>query len=181
MAQNFNTYNISGIDRPIKLIQDALFKGLNLSDVDFYGRVEKSFSKDLNGFVAEVYTQGNERKEVYYNDMKAKGGNVFFITSENSNAGRVSGEFENDVNIVFMINLKKVFPDASNRMDTELQSKVVTLLKRIGYADISGVSTGVETVLNGFAIDYIKQLNQQPFHTFSVNVKVKFNYNSNNC
>lgn len=181
-STNHNTYNKIGIDHKIGLIQDVLFKNLNLLDVDFYGRVERVFSKDLRGNVAEVYVNGKERKEVYYNDAKAKGGNVFFIASENSPAVNNNPvEFQNEVRIVFMLNLKHLYPNESLRMDSEIQAKVSNLLNRTGYAEITGITTGIESVMNGFSIDYIRKLNQQPFHIFSVNITIKYNFNSKNC
>jgi hypothetical protein len=175
---NYNNYPAKGIDHKILLIQNVLHLHLGFVGVDFYGRVLKTLSKDGNSFVPEVHTSHNERKEVFYDDVKAPGGNVFFVDDDNhtSKDGKL---FTAKVKIVFMLNLDKLFPNTAYRADSEVQDICVKLVEKIKALDITGLEKGLKNVLKDFDITKVKLNDLQPYHTFSINGELKYKFNCN--
>jgi hypothetical protein len=175
---NYNNYPAKGIDHKIQLIQNALNLHLGFVGVDFYGRVQKVLAKDGKTFVPEVHISNSERKEVYYDDRKAPGGNVFFIEDDNhsSKDGKL---FTAKVKIVFMLNLNKIFPEAIYRADSEVQDICVKLISKIRALEITGVEKGLKNVLKDFNIEQIQLNDLQPYHTFSINGDLKYTFNIN--
>jgi hypothetical protein len=181
---NYNNYPSIGIDHKIKIIQDALSIHLGFENVDFYGRVQKVLAKDGKSFIPEVHISNSERKEVYYDDKKAPGGNVFFIDSDEhtSKDGKL---FISKVKIVFMLNLNRIFKSGDEfvkenyRSDVEVQDICVKLVSKIRALEITGVEKGLKNVLKDFNIEQIKLNDLQPYHTFSINGDLKYQFNCN--
>lgn len=174
---NYNTYTPLGIDAKIKFIQDALHGHLGFSNVDFYGRVQKSLNKDSKTYIPEVHVSKTERKEVYYDDAIAPGGNVFFVEEDDKHTTKDGVVFVAKVKIVFMLNLDKLYPNANNRADTEVQDHCLKLIRRLKVLDITGVEKGVSNVLKGFNIENVKLNDMQPYHIFSINGDLKYMFN----
>lgn len=165
---NYNNYPNIGIDNKIKIMQDVLFQHLGFDDVDFYGRVHKVIAKDGKGFKPEVYISNTERKEVFYDDRNAPGGNVFFV--DNDEHTTTDGKrFFAKVKVVFMLNLNKVAPKKNYRADSEIQNKAVELLMKLKAIEITSIEKGLENVLSDFNIERLKKNDLQPYHTFSIN------------
>lgn len=175
---NYNNYPAKGIDHKIVLIQNALELHLGFVGVDFYGRVLKSLSKDGSSFIPEVHTSHNERKEVFYDDTNAPGGNVFFIDNDDhvSKDGKL---FTAKVKIVFMLNLDKLFPNSNYRADSEVQHACMNLVNRIKALEVTGLEKGLKNVLKDFDVTKVKLNDLQPYHTFSINGDLKYIFNSN--
>jgi hypothetical protein len=175
---NFNNYPAKGIDHKIKLIQNALALHLGFEGVDYYGRVQKVLSKDGKTFVPEVHISNSERKEVFYDDRKAPGGNVFFIDDDNhtSKDGKL---FVAKMKIVFMLNLNKLYPGKPYRQDSEVQDLCIKLVEKIKALQVTGLEKGLKNVLKDFNIDNIKLSDMQPYHTFSINGDLKYIFNCN--
>ena len=176
---NYNNYPAKGIDHKILLIQNALNLHLDFDCVDFYGRVLKTLAKDGKSFIPEVHISNRERKEVFYDDMNAPGGNVFFIDSDDhvSKDGKM---YTAKVKIVFMLNLDKLFPNLSYRADSEVQEMCVNLVQKIKSLEITGIEKGLKNVLKDFDTTKIKCNDIQPYHTFSINGNLKYVFNLNN-
>ena len=174
---NYNEYPSIGIDYKIKIIQDALFSKMDFLDIDFYGRVLKGLDKDGNSLVPEVMVSSKESREVYYNDQKAKGGNVFFVDSNdhNSKDGKL---FTAKIKIVFMLNLNKIKP--TELTDSAAQDVCMKLIQRIKALEITGIEKGLKNVLKDFNIKNIKLSDTRPFHVFSINGDLNYQYNCNN-
>ena len=170
---NYNNYPAIGIDNKIKIMQDVLFQHLGFTNVDFYGRVHKIISKDGKGFTPEVYVSNTERKEVFYDDRNAIGGNVFFI--ENDEHTTTDGKFYvAKVKVVFMLNLNKVSSLKNYRADSEIQQTAIELLKRLKAIEITSIEKGVENVLSDFNTERIIKHDLQPYHTFSINGNLNY-------
>ena len=165
---NYNNYPNIGIDNKIKIMQDVLYQHLGFDDVDFYGRVHKVIAKDGKGFTPEVYISNTERKEVFYDDRNAPGGNVFFVDNDEHTTtdGR---RFFAKVKVVFMLNLNKVAPKKNYRADSEIQNKAVELLMKLKAIEITSIEKGLDNVLSDFNIERLKKNDLQPYHTFSIN------------
>ena len=173
---NYNNYPAIGIDNKIQIIQNVLSDHLGLSNVDFYGRVLKTLNKDGKSFVPEVHISNAERKEVYYDDKNAPGGNVFFIDSEEHKT-KDGVQYTAQVKIVFMLNLNAIFPNVNYRADTEIQEQVVKLINKLRTLNITGIEKGLSNVLKGFSIEGIKKSDLQPYHTFAVLGDLNYTFN----
>lgn len=182
---NYNNYPSKGIDNKIQIIQNALNAHLGFAGVDFYGRVQKVLSKDGKSFVPEVYVSNSERKEVFYDDKNAPGGNVFFVDSDDHSTkdGKL---FVAKVKIVFMLNLNKLFKQEDDqfvketyRADAEVQDICMKLINRIKALEITGLEKGLKNVLKDFNIENIKLNDMQPYHIFSINGELKYIFNCN--
>ncbi len=179
---NYNNYPAKGIDHKIQIIQNALSASLGFDNVDFYGRVLKGLDKDGNSLVPEVMISKTESKEVYYNDQKAKGGNVFFVDS-NEHTTKDGKLFIAKVKIVFMLNLSKIKSTTTNQpielTDSEAQDICMKLIQRIKALEITGIEKELKNVLKDFNIQNIKLNDTRPFHTFSINGELKYIFNCN--
>lgn len=165
---NYNNYPNIGIDNKIKIMQDVLNQHLGFTNVDFYGRVQKVVTKDDKGFSPQVQITNTERKEVFYDDRNAPGGNVFFV--DNDEHTTTDGKrFFAKVKVVFMLNLNKVASVKPYRADSEIHNKAIELLKKLKAIEITSIEKGIENVLSEFNIEHIKKQDLQPYHTFSIN------------
>lgn len=173
---NYNNYPAKGIDHKIKIIQNVLNDNLGFYDVDFYGRVLKGLDKDVNSLIPQVMISNSESKEVYYNDNVAKGGNVFFIDA-NEHTSKDGKLFVAKVKIVFMLNLNRL--KASPITDSEAQDICMKLVQRTKALEITGVEKGLKNVLKDFNTQQIKLSDTRPFHIFSINGELKYQFNCN--
>lgn len=189
---NYNNYPSLGIDHKIKIMQNAIHLNLGFEGVDFYGRVQKVISKDGKTFVPEVHVSNLERKEVFYDDRNAPGGNVFFVDAE-QHTTKDGKLFTAKIKIVFMLNLNKLlketvvsiegsveqYVEKNYRTDAEIQNICMKLIQRIKGIEITGLEKGIKNILNDFNVDRLKLNDMQPFHTFSINGDLKYIFNCN--
>lgn len=173
---NYNNYSSTGIDKPIKIIQNNMSDKLGFSNVDFYGRVQKVLAKDGNGYTPEVHISNFDRKEVFYNDLDAIGGNVFFVDSDDHTT-KNGIIWTAKVKIVFMLNIDKLIPNKDYRVDSEIQSECVKLVKKLGMLNITSLEKGLENVLNDFNRSGIIKNDMQPYHTFAIVGNLDYNFN----
>lgn len=171
---NFNTYSDFGIDSKIKMIQNALFNHLGFEKVNFYGRIQKTLNTDLKTTIPCVYTTKTELKEVYYDDLNAPCGNVFFIEEEDKHSTKNGLVFNAKIKIVFMLNLQELYPDSTTRNDAEVQEYCLKLVRRLKLIDIESLEKGLNNVLKGFDTRNIQKHDIQPYHIFSINGTISY-------
>ncbi len=173
---NYNNYKAVGIDKKILLIQNVLNEKLEFSNVDFYGRVQRTLQKDGKTFIPEVHISNTERKCVYYNDQLALGGNVFFI-DDTLHRALTGNQFEVKVKVVFMLNLNSLISGANYRQDAEIQETCLKFIKSLRIMEVTELEKGLSNVLKGFNLEAIKTNDIQPYHCFSINGIIKYNFN----
>jgi hypothetical protein len=173
---NYNNYPSIGIDNKIKIIQNILNDKLGFENVDFYGRVQRTISTDGKLIVPTVLITNSESKEVYYDDIDAVGGNVFFIDDKKhtTDDGIV---FKAKIKIVIMLNLNKVITPKYYRADSEVQEYILKLVRKIKAIEITEIEKGLNEILSGFDTSKIKLNDSQPFHLFSINGNLKYQFN----
>lgn len=176
---NYNNYPAIGIDAKIQLIQNQLFAHLKWNNVDFYGRVQKTVKKDFDGYIPEVYISQKDRKEVFYDDVKAAGGNVFFITSDEDTTNN-GIQFTSRVKIVFMLNILKIKSTTTFRPDSEYQEIALKLINKLKMIEVTGIERGIENVLSDFNIKGIELNDMNPYHIFSLNGNLNYLFNCKN-
>ena len=176
---NYNNYPAIGIDAKIQIIQNQLNSQLPWGGVDFYGRVQKTVSKDLKGIIPEVYISKTERKNVFFDDRNAPGGNVFFV--DNDEHTTTDGVvYQANVKIVFMLNLSNISLSNTFRPDSELQETALKLINRIKAMKITSIEKGLDNVLSEFQTEGIKFGDMNPYHIFSVNGNLNYLFNCKN-
>lgn len=171
---NYTIEKPKGIDHFIQKIQSDLFKKLGWENLEMYGRVYKNPSK-AKGITLEAYQGKKEYKDVFTNDKKAA--SVFFI-DENEHKTTNGIYYNAEVKIVFMVNLAKLYPDVSNRADTDAQVHCAKLVGQHKIFTVTGIEKGIETIFKGINTDGIKLTDLQPYHVFAIvgNLKYQLNY-----
>ncbi|OIQ22200.1 MAG: hypothetical protein BM557_02150 [Flavobacterium sp. MedPE-SWcel] len=165
---------LAGIDTAINKLQLAIDKKISWKDVDIFGRVYRNSSK--NGKIApEAYING-EYKDVLTNDKKTA--SIFFIDSEKEDT-KEGIRFVNSTKIVFMVDLKKAYPDYTHRCDMEARLEAIELIKGVSRFEITGIEKGIEEVFKGFDVENIKLNDLNPFHVFAI--VGDLTYNASSC
>lgn len=175
---NYTLTSTIGIDEVIQSIQIDLYDQLGWSGViDGYGRIFRNTKDDV--VIPEYYKGDNEYIEVYYDDKNSC--NFMFVTDEKSTT-EDEVVFSNETKVVFMVDLDKILPNETIRADEKAHSDVMQVLRNIAYErySITGVDTGIGNVFNGFDVSKIKLTDIQPFHCFSVNLKLSY-YLTDKC
>lgn len=162
---NYTIENPKGIDNAIQKIQSHLFSKLSWSEIDAYGRVFENPSKD-KGLTLEAYVSKNEYKDVFTNDSKTA---TFFFIEDNRHTTNEGIQFKNKIKVVFIINLKKAYPNLIHRADMEAEIEAVELLRTRANFSMTEIEKGIGEVFKGFNTDRIKLSDMQPYHIFSIN------------
>ncbi len=172
--------NPVGIDWYIQQLQTRLHTELLKTwgvDVKYtcYGRCYRNKKDD--GYIAEVYTGGNEYKEVYHDDGISA--ISFFGISD-----KITNDVENKarVHLVFFVNLWKLKPTITHRADEEVRQDV---FKAIGAQSFGFSFESVDLWLENVLKEYpgsrreqrLKAVDMHPVHCFRFNFKLLYNPN----
>jgi len=159
-----------GIDAAIQSVQIALYDNLNwTSKVDGYGRVYKNVKNDV--VIPEVYIGKNEYKDAYYNDSMDC---TFFFVDDDSHVSEDEFVFKSKVKCIFMVNLKNIYGNTDERLDSNAQIDVVSILRDFNYVDILGIEKGFKNVFSGMDTDSIKFVDIHPNHCFAINFDLSY-------
>ncbi|WP_341215764.1 hypothetical protein [uncultured Wocania sp.] len=171
---NHTIDNPVGIDKAIQRLQNDLFNDLGWSKLEVYARIYKTETSGKD--IPQPYlNNGQYLKDAFINDKS--NAHIFFdVDDVQSN---VSGpKFECKVKIIFMVNLKNLFPSVIHRADSECQSQAWELVYARKEFDIINIETGLKKVFNGYDLSGIKKLDTQPYHVFAINTKLKYHINN---
>lgn len=173
---NHTLDNPIGIDKPIQDLQNTLYKKLNWYKTEMFGRVHKN--EIDGGVVPQHFIKGEEYlKDVYIDDKNHA--HVFFVCSDEHKKAKDGVRFTNEVKVVFMVNLRDLFPENKNRADSQVQDVAYRLIKRNRAFEITGIQTGLNNVLAGFNTRTLKKADLQPWHIFSISTSLTYHINSN--
>jgi hypothetical protein len=185
--------NPTGIDWYIQQLQTKLHNnlisewGISSGLYKCYGRCYRNKSKV--GYIAEVYTEVNDYKEVYWDDSLAA--ISFFGINGIIKQGLHS---EADVHLVFFVNLNKLalkdFSDNTiqHRADNEVRMSVENAIGKFSNSfKITSIEVWLDNVLREYAGSYKAGIDQterslaradmHPLHCFRINLKLVFNPN----
>ena len=127
-----------GLSAAIQTIQKELYDALPsfwAGDIEGFGKVYKNIENSSNDvptyyksskiFIPEVYnsTKGNY-EDVYYNDRKSC---VFCFLIDDKDNTEDEMIFTNNVKVVFMVDLSKIYPSDSERQDGKAQKEVLII------------------------------------------------------
>jgi len=167
---NYTITDPKGIDFPIQKIQNYLFDKLNWGDIAVYGRVHKNPSRQ-KGILLEAYIGNNEYKDVFTDDTK--NANIFFV-EDDVHTTKEGIIFSNKLKIVFMVNLKKVYPDIMHRADMEAEIKAIGIIRKKPGFSFEKLEKGIQPCLGEFYTEGIQLNDMQPYHTFSITGEITY-------
>lgn len=167
---NYTITNPRGIDFTIQKLQKYLKEKLDWGEIEVYGRVYKNPSKN-KGISLEAYVGKNEYKDIFTND--SKNASIFFI-DDDKHKSKDGIIFKTGLKIVFMVNLKKILPEANHRADMDVEIQAIELLQKKSTFTFESIEKGVDEVLGKFNTEQLKTDNMHPFHVFSVSGEVTY-------
>lgn len=175
--------NPKGIDLVLQQYQTVLHSYLlkkwglegTPDQYESYGRAYRN--RKANGYVAEIYTQTNEYKEVHHDDRLAA--LSFFGVSETAQDERT------EVHLVFFVNLEKIKPLLTHRGDEEAHIDLIQFALK-GYQGFEFVSLEQwsENVLREYpgtlsnlqvnAGEDANRIDMHPYHCFRINLSLQY-------
>jgi hypothetical protein len=178
--------NPTGIDNYIYKLQELLYNRLctawsvNANSYQSYGRCYRN--KTADGFIAEVFTNGAEYKEVYWDDtLKAIS---FFGISDQIKLG--GGTVLNAVNIhlVFFVNLTAIKAAIAHRADEEARLDVLKIIGNHSFGFMpESIDLNIANVLKEYPgsrrDNRLTVVDMHPFHCFRINLLLNYNPNKN--
>lgn len=167
---NYTINSPKGIDQTIQKIQTYLFDNLNWGDIEVYGRVYKNPS-ETKGLMLEAYIGNNEYKDVFTND--SKNANIFFI-EDDVHTSTEGIKFTNKLKIVFMVNLKKAYPNILHRADMEAEMKAIELIRKKAGFSFEKVEKGIKQCLGEYYTESVKLQDMHPYHIFSITGEITY-------
>lgn len=159
-----------GIDNAIQIIQTYLYDNLNWGEIDVFGRVYKN-PINKKGLTIEAYSGDDSYVDVFTNDTK--NANIFFI-EDDVHETKDGFRFTNKVKIVFMINLKKVYPDLYHRADIEAQIEAIELIRKKTGFTFQKIEKGIKQCLGEFQTEEIKLNDMHPYHVFAITGEITY-------
>ena len=176
-----------GVDRAIQKLQIKL--GLYLANLwgltEYYsfGRAYRNPApgdpNEDNGYIPEIYFSDNEYKDVFTIDT-VEGMNFFYI---NDTVEKDEGEqYRATVNIVFFLNLDKVYPSKAHRATEDAEVDVMRYLERspLGFEALR-IIRGVDNVYRDFSYANRAKVDFQPYYIFMVETEVLYDSLSPDC
>lgn len=175
MVKVHQIQNPIGVDRPIGIMQDHLVSKLNWENIEIYGRTYPV--KDGPAKLPKAYTgNGEYAKDVFTLEL---GNNKVFFLANGPAKVLPGGMAEETIKVVFMVDLKTIFPTLTHRADAEAIQLAQELVSGVGFFNnIVEVQTQIEDIMKGYDLSHAGLLNIQPRCMFSINSKVKYYFNN---
>ncbi|TDQ27631.1 hypothetical protein [Tenacibaculum caenipelagi] len=152
-----------GIDFEIQKLQKFLSNKLSDWNIEAYGRAEIVNKEPL------IFKKNKDYKNALGLNEKFHG--RFFFLDSNLSIEQ-SKYLTTDLDIVFILNIKKIKPEISHRADEEVKMEILSILKKKVYKSIE-ILKG-QDVLKGFDT---KLIDMQPYHFIKFSFKHKYNNN----
>ena len=158
--------NPVGIDIAIQGLQKHLNTNLTTWGLEIFGRAEVKEKKPL------VFVSNNDyRDALIFSDKVA--GRVFFVENTTTKSRSLS---KTEIDVIFLLNVVKIFPDITHRADEELRVAIYNvLIKKFNRAEIT-ITKGIDA-LDGFET---KLVDMQPYHFLKFSFEVSYNL-KNKC
>lgn len=167
-----------GVDKPIDVIQQALFDGLvtngEFTDYQSYHRVYINDSEE--GIKAERYISKREYNDVFMDDKFAL--SSFFIVSSKRPAINDGQAVTSSISIIFQAQLDKLISKVSHRADEELNNEIAVILNDLeskGF-EFKNMVTGIKNVYAEFDRTGIRYTDMEPFYVVRFDIDVHTDY-----
>ena len=160
--------NPVGIDLSIQLIQKYLYEKLGFDSIEAFGRCYKISDND-NNTIPVFFKKGNDYQAI----LSSQENDVVYFFIENPKTETIH-QSVTSVDLIFLVNLHKVFPDSEYRNDEEFRQHVFKVLKRkMGHGQIDIVKGN--DALDGFDTNL---LDMQPYHFIKFKFDLKYRLNN---
>lgn len=164
---NYIKQNPEFIDAWIQEMQVKLYEGLAFENIDGYGRVYP-LEKDKKTIPA-YFISGNDYKDVLTDDRK--NGQFFCVESDESDMIN-SHEVETEVDWIFLLDLKKLYPEITHRADAEARKQIIEQIQKVAFFKLESITTGIDA-LSDFDV---KAPDMQPYYIVSFTGKLRYKY-----
>jgi len=172
-GNNYIVQNPIGVDKAIQDIQDFIFENLDWNDCSIYGRIFKLESD--KGISPRAFVSGKDYKDIFTNDRQTA--SIYFNVDDKQTT-KEGLLFTAKVQIVFMVNLKKINSNSVDRADTEIQTQAIKTVNKIRDFNFNGsIDTGLKNVFKNFDVSRIPKVDMQPYHVFSLSGEIQYNLN----
>ncbi len=173
---------ITGVDIPISLIRDNLVQNLwnNVSNQIYYTRSFRNV-RQIDGserVIPEVLDENRKYKEVLF-DNKWNILVFFDVDNERSN---ILDKPETNLNIIFAVNLDAIHPGDDWRQEDNVHADVLQILRDTSNVSIDKTNANLKSGIDAYEDFYIENItafNMQPFHTFKIELSIKYIYDCN--
>lgn len=160
-----------GLDFAIQRLQNLLFSDLSWTNIQMHGRVDKIPNPDNTSFKPYAFFGGNDYKNVERDDNFT--GNIFFVANDQSTSDN-GISFTNSVDIVFMVNLRGLYPGYIGRASELAQKDAVMALANQTAFTITSIGSGVDEALGDLYKEDVKFTDMQPNHVFRITGNLNF-------
>jgi hypothetical protein len=166
---NYILDNPIGADRVAQKIQTRLYDNLGWGNIDVYGLTERNFDKEGNP-VLEAYVGNNEYRDVLLNDTS--NGSIFMI-DKNSHFSNDGIRFKTMINVVFMIDLDKIY-GTTHRPKREAELAAIKLLRETHIFSFDRMDKGVFDSLGEYYYADLLAFDMHPYYTFSISGEITY-------
>ena len=173
---------ITGIDIPVSLIRDDLVQNLwnDVSTQIYYALAYRNLREidGSNQLIPEILDENRKYKEVLFDNKW----NVLVFFDVNPVRNNVIGQAETELRVIFAVNLDNIYPGSTYRQVENVHADVLQVIRDTSNVSINKTSVNIVSGLDAygdFYRDNITAYNMQPFHTFSVNMTLKYVYDCN--
>jgi hypothetical protein len=166
----YTVANPKGIDRVARKLATQLNNKLEWPNINIFDIVEENIGKKGKP-ILEHYTGGNEYKDVLLNDNT--NGSIFIVDSE-EHLSEQGIRFDTSLKVVFILDLRKLFPNSVHRPKREAELKAVSVLRDTRIFKEPKLQSGIENSLNEFFYSDLAVFDMHPYYTFSVVGKVNY-------
>jgi hypothetical protein len=174
--------SLTGIDIPISLIRDNLVQNLwnDVSSQIYYALAYRNLI-DIDGtlqLIPEVFTTVKDYREVLFDNKW----NVLVFFDVDPVRNNVIDQAETELRVIFAVNLDNIYPGSTYRQVENVHADVLQVIRDTSNVSIDKPSVNIVSGLDAYGDFYtgnITAYNMQPFHTFSVNMTLKYVYDCN--
>ena len=179
--------DINGIDQTIQPIQVDLYRELASvwsGSIEGYGRVYKNienstddipkYYKSSKIFIPEWYNASKkDYEDVFYDDTKSC--QFCFLVGDVDKTGD-SIVYNTKAKVVFMIDLDKIYPGETERLDSKAHRDAMEILRNFGFNKyvITGIEKGIDFVFTGYTTLNVRFNDMHPLHCFAVNIDLQY-------
>lgn len=182
---NLTKDTTKGIDSVIHSIQMSVYELNEKWGIELTGYPRCYIIQKEKGIkVIEAYMENGEYSGSL---IYAEGDKFFFLSGESFD--RVSGDYyTTTIELYFMLNLNKIYPNINHRADEEVRIDVVNVLNMIPNISIIKVESNLDKVFSRFnnrisqSFEHEYKDDMHPYHYFKILIDVlQYDINQTKC
>lgn len=179
-----------GIDAPIQKLQIQLAGYLKtrwgLTHYYSFGRAYRVKNKKKTGYIPAVYYGDDEYKDVFAIDRDAASGvtidgmNFFYIDGDSKRVNE--SLYQTTIQIVFFLNLEKIFPAKTHRADQDAETDIMYYLEKSPFGfHVEGITREIENVYKDFEYNDRSWIDMEPYCVIRIEAELMHEYLPTDC